>query len=746
MAGIDLGSANIRVTADTSDAQSKLSSFAGSAAKLTTGAMAAATTAVAGLVASSVKAYAEYEQLVGGVDKIFEKSSKKVQEYAANAYKTANISANEYMNQVTSFSSSLLQGLDGDTKKTAEYADRAIRDMSDNANVFGTSIELIQNAYQGFAKQNYTMLDNLKLGYGGTKEEMARLIADASKMTDVQKELGLTVDASSMSFSNIINAISVMQKSMNIAGTTAKEAMSTIEGSFNSTKAAWANLMVGLADDGANFDELINNFVESASAFGDNVLPRISIAIEGVGKLISSLAPKIAEELPKLIQNTLPSLLNAGVSMINNLINGMMTALPSIINAGKDAIKTLIQGIQSNLPAIITGAMEIINCLIDGLIELFPMILDAGLQLIITLAQGIAQSIPELIPKIVECVVKMCDTIIENLPLFIDAAIQIIIAITEGLIQALPTLIEEVPRIINSFCDAINGQMGTIIGAGIKIIGMLIMGLIQAIPTLIANIPQIIMAIVNVWQMFNWAQLGKNAITFIKNGILNMKSSIGTAGTNIANGVKTAIQNIFSGGGTWGQNLVTNIKTGISSMASSLKTTASQLAQKAWDAIKTKFANAGELGKQLIDNIKKGISNTWASFTGWVKQKVDNIKLFSVDDLYPESEENQGVSFVTPEVNPMMRNGLFDDLSLFGATPKTTNTTSRSRDNESTKLFNTMIDKLDKVADLLENGNNKNISIEVPLAVNGREFARATAEYMETELNKRTVRNPRFAY
>ena len=214
--------------------------------------MAVAAASVGGLAASfgaitkaSLDSVASLEQNIGGVETLFKKSADTVIKNANRAYETAGMSANEYMSTVTSFSASLLQSLGGDTKKAASYADRAIIDMSDNANKMGTSMELIQNAYQGFAKQNYTMLDNLKLGYGGTKEEMARLIQDASEMTDVQKKLGITVDDSSMSFGNIVNAISVMQESLGIAGTTSDEAATTIEGSMNAAKAAWDNFLNG---------------------------------------------------------------------------------------------------------------------------------------------------------------------------------------------------------------------------------------------------------------------------------------------------------------------------------------------------------------------------------------------------------------------------------------------------------------------------------------------------------------------
>lgn len=301
---------------DTSEKATKLSekfksvgsSISNLGAKITIGTGAVAT-AIATFTKSAISAYAEYEQLVGGVDTLFGKSSKKVQEYAQGAYETAGLSANDYMETVTSFSASLLQSLKGDTEKASDYAHRAVTDMSDNANKMGTDMSMIQNAYQGFAKQNYTMLDNLKLGYGGTKTEMERLVKDASKLKGVQKELGVTVDGNSLSFGNIVNAISVVQKNMGIMGTTSKEASGTITGSINAMKASWTNLLVGMADDNQDFEALFNTFLDNLVTVAKNVMPRIEIVIttvfkkilEGLKNLTGNLPPVFGQIIDKLI-------------------------------------------------------------------------------------------------------------------------------------------------------------------------------------------------------------------------------------------------------------------------------------------------------------------------------------------------------------------------------------------------------------------------------------------------------------
>lgn len=337
------------------------------AAKATVAGVGAASAGVAALVASSVNAYGDYEQLVGGVEtlfgaggadtaedyaksigksvsqvrdkfKILKESEAQVFKDANDAYKTAGLSANDYMETVTGFSASLISSLNGDTKKAAEYSNKAIVDMSDNANKMGSSMESIQNAYQGFAKQNYTMLDNLKLGYGGTQEEMKRLIKDAAKIDK-------TVKANDMSFGNIVLAIHAIQDSMDISGTTAKEASTTIQGSFSSLKSTWGNLMTSLVVGGDSFDQCLSNLVDSAKTFGDNVMPAIRKGLEGVGRLITELAPYIEAELPGLIDELLPPLLKAATALVKGLIKALPNIIKVIIKELPDVVKQIGQAI-----------------------------------------------------------------------------------------------------------------------------------------------------------------------------------------------------------------------------------------------------------------------------------------------------------------------------------------------------------------------------------------------------------------
>ena len=332
------------------------------------GAAAAATAAAAMAVSvakAAVEGYANYEQLVGGVETLFKDSADQVQKYASEAYKTAGLSANAYMEQATSFSASLLQGLGGDTKAAADYANQAIIDMADNANKMGTSIESIQNAYQGFAKQNYTMLDNLKLGYGGTRGEMERLIEDANKVKEANGEMAdLTID----NFADMVEAIHIIQSEMGITGTTAEEASSTIQGSIASLKASWENLLVGMADENANMDQLIGQFVESASTAAQNLLPRIEQTLLGVAQLIEKLAPIIIEKLPGMIQTLLPAFLNAAMQILKALVKALPDILTMLITAIVDFLTD---------PETIMLIIEAAVTLFMGLVEAIPRILGA---------------------------------------------------------------------------------------------------------------------------------------------------------------------------------------------------------------------------------------------------------------------------------------------------------------------------------------------------------------------------------
>lgn len=508
------GSVVIKIKGDDSPFQKvlgKIGSAVNTAVKASAAAVGAASAGVAALGTACINAYADYEQLVGGVETLFKDSADTIQTYADNAYKTAGLSANEYMETVTSFSASLLQSLDGDTEKAAAAADLAITDMADNANKMGTAMESIQNAYQGFAKQNYTMLDNLKLGYGGTKEEMQRLLADAEKLSGVKYDLS--------SYADIVEAIHVIQTEMGITGTTAKEASTTIQGSVASMKAAWANLMVGMADDTQDFDLLLSNFIESIGTVADNLLPRIGVVIEGMGKLVAGLAPEIASALPTLTNELLPNLVELGVQ----------------------SISALVQGIQENGDSLAAGALSIVGTLAEGIAELLPMVADTAASLAVSLADGLTESLPNIIPVAIETISTLVENLTENANTVIEAGIQIILALGEGLIAALPQLIETVPQIVINIANVINDNAPKLVDTALYLITRLAVGLVQAIPTLVVNIPKIIEAIVAAFMAFQWLNLGKQLIDGVANGVKKAGESMATAAKNAFSKFKAKI-------------------------------------------------------------------------------------------------------------------------------------------------------------------------------------------------------------
>lgn len=569
----------------------KLGKF-GTAAKVVAAGAAAAGTAVVSLIYKSVEAYARYEQLVGGVETLYGAGGKTLDEYAksvgkstdavkgeydklmsaqqtvldnaADAYKNAGMSANEYMNTVTSFAASLTSSLGGDTQVAAEKANMAINDMADNANKMGTSMEMIQNAYQGFAKQNYTMLDNLKLGYGGTKEEMQRLLEDAEKISGIHYDIS--------SYADVVDAIHVIQTEMGITGTTAEEAQHTIEGSLNMTKAAWENLIVGISDDNADFDKLMQNFIDSAMAFGDNILPRIEIALQGVAKLIEGVAPVIAAELPKLIQSVLPQLISAAGNMILSLAQGIVDALPSIVQTGMQAMTSFLQ--------------------------------------------GFADILPELIPQIGQMIFDVCDAIIENLPALLDAGLQVALALAEGLIEAIPQIIEQLPILIEKIVSFITGNKGNMMETAFD----LFMALVKVIPTviieLIKALPQIIIAIVKGIASGS-QQMKESGISILKklwDGIKSwagsLKSKIVSLAQSLPGKIKAGIGSLVSIGKNWIEGLWNGIKDKKDWLCNKIKS----LAKSAKDAIKDFFGIKSpsrvmrdEVGKFITLGIGQGI-------------------------------------------------------------------------------------------------------------------------------------------
>ena len=521
----------------------------------------------------ALNGYADYEQLVGGVETLFKDNAETVENYANNAYKTAGLSANDYMETVTSFSASLLQSLNGDTAKSAQVADMAITDMSDNANKMGTDMSMIQNAYQGFAKQNYTMLDNLKLGYGGTKTEMQRLLADAEKVTGIKYDIN--------NLNDVYQAIHVIQGELGITGTTAKEASTTIQGSVSAMKSAWQNMLTGIATGNTNnIGNLVNNLADSVITASQNILPRVKEIANGIVAVLPQIIGQINENLP--------TLLDSGVQILN----------------------TLMEGIITNLSAIMTGANQIISTLLSTLVSMLPKIIEMGIQLIVSLVQGIGQQLPTLIPKMIDAIVLMVDSLLDNIDLIIDAGIQLLIGLSEGLIEALPRLIDKIPIIIEKLINAITNNLPKLVEMGITLIVKLAGGLIKAIPQLISKIPEIISSLVNGFKNYfsNMGEVGKNLVSGIWEGIKNAKDwLIGKVKEwcgNILNGIKSFF-GIHSPSKVFKDEIGTNLALGL---GEGFSNTMKDVSQEMSNSIPTEFdvrttVNTGTKSQLNIENL-----------------------------------------------------------------------------------------------------------------------------------------------
>ena len=523
---------------------------------------AAAATAVTALVSKSVGAFADYEQLTGGVETLFGAGGRSVEEYAQSvgksvsdiqgkydslmsaqnvvlenankAYMTAGMSANEYMDTVTGFSASLISSLGGDTNKAADYANSALVDMSDNANKMGTDMESIKNAYQGFAKQNYTMLDNLKLGYGGTQEEMKRLLSDAEKLTGQRYDIS--------SFADITQAIHAIQTQMDITGTTAKEASTTISGSWGSLKAAFENTLVGLTTGGEMFDQSLDALVDSAKTFGQNIIPAIKGALSGVGYLIEGLAPVIGETIPPLINDLAPTLANSAVSLISSLVNGLTQNATQFSECLSNMIIVAVAGISTVVPQLLDAASKIVSNLMQGLTNSMPQIVNGAVTLVEGLVNGLVNNIPLLIMGAVQLVASLANGLIANLPRIIDAGVNLITGIVSASYSMMPQIIQN----------------------GMQLVVNLAVGLVRAIPQLIAALPRITGAIVKGFKSVNWFDLGLQLIKSIWGGIKSI-------GSEMWNGVKEKTSELWGGVKNVVSEKLNNIKSAYDAHGGGLK-------------------------------------------------------------------------------------------------------------------------------------------------------------------------------
>ena len=627
-----------------SGAFSKIGSAALKVGKVIATGLAAGAGAVVAITKQAVDAYADYEQLVGGVETLFKDSADTVLNYANNAYKTAGLSANDYMETVTSFSGALLQSLNGDTAAAAKKADLAVTDMSDNMNKMGSSMESIQNAYQGFAKQNYTMLDNLKLGYGGTKEEMQRLLSDAEKLS------GQKFDISS--YSDVVDAIHIVQTEMGITGTTAKEASTTIQGSLSSLKASWQNLLVGLTDDSQDFDTLLSNVLDNAINLLQLLLPRITTIFGQLPKLIQGILPQI----PPVLRELLPQLLVAA----EDLLHGLVAALPELIDILLDILPDVLDAVmqiglelvnalpqitdsiiafltnQSTITALIQAAITLFMALVAAIPEIASQIVKAAPVIIEALITGIIQSIPQLLSGLQQ--------FIDNYGQYMSSiwgVIQQIWGAVSGwfkehiidpIVNFFTGLWNKVVEIWNQISNAISAAfqfIASIISAAFQIITLpfrfiwenckeYVFAAFDAIKTFISNainniktvISTVLNAIKTVWNTV-WGAI-KNFLTPIFNAIKNVVTTVFTAikdfiATRIYN-IKTNVTNVFNA-----------IKNAISTPLNAAKTAVTNV----FDGIKSKIDTVISGAKSIV---KKGIGAIKGMFEK-LKLKFPDIKL-----------------------------------------------------------------------------------------------------------------------
>lgn len=582
----------------------------------------AAAAAAVSLGKAVVEAYSEYEQLVGGIDTLFKDSSASLQEYANNAYKTAGMSANDYMSTVTSFSAALISSLGGDTEAAVKYADMAITDMADNANKMGTDISMIQTAYQGFAKQNYTMLDNLKLGYGGTKTEMERLLADAQAISGIEYDIS--------SYADVVEAIHVIQESMGIAGATAAEAEHTIEGSMNAMKAAIDNLIVGFGNADADIEQLCNNVVDAFQDVLTNIIPVIENIISALPTALNALLATVGDLLPTLLDTVvdlfsqvlttlltmIPQLVPAIIEAVMTIVNTLIENLPLLVDAAVQIIVSLVEGIGSALPQLIPAAVQAIITIVEGLISNLPMILDAALQLIMGLAEGLLAAIPTLIEALPSIITAIVEFILGAIPQIIEAGIQLLTSLVAALPDIIVAVVEAIPQIIDGIITAVLDSIPLIIQAGIDLLISLVQALPEIITTIVAAIPEIIGSVVNAL-INSIPQIVQAGVELFISLIANLPTiivEIVKAVPQILAGLVSAFGKGVSQLAEVGGNLVRGLWQGIQSLASWLWNKVSGWISSIWDGICDFFGIAspskemGWVGEMLVEGLAGAIN------------------------------------------------------------------------------------------------------------------------------------------
>ena len=564
--------------------------------------------AIKDFATDAVMSYGEVEQLRGGIETLFGDEAEKVLANADKAFRTAGMSASEYMDTSIQSAAALINSLGGDQAKAAELMDMSITDMADNVNKMGTSMEAVQNAYRGFSRGNFTMLDNLALGFAGTKEGMQELLDKAEEISGVKYDIS--------SYSDIVEAIHVVQDEMGITGTTAKEAAGTIQGSVGAMKSAWDNFVAGIADPDADLGQLITNLIDTSSTALDNIVPAVGRTLSGIGTVVSKMTPVILNKIPEIFNDLAPDLGAAALGMIESII--------------------------------------------DVFADNGSMFLDAGIEWITQLGQGIAESLPTFLEETaLPLLLQFSEILRSGAGQFVDAGINFILNLAQGIMDSLPALIEQIPQIVINIAGVINDNAPKLLIGGAKLIAMILRGILQSVPTILANIPKIFEMILAVWSALNWINLGKQVISFIKNGIEMIQTQLPTklkeigqkaidwfkgvnwsnAGRAVINFLHTAITNVASlipsilesiGSNAielfksvdWlgaGSKVISFVINGLAGVAGDVADKLKSIGEDAWDA----FTDIDwfDLGSNVIDGIVDGL---WAG-VDWIKDAARSV-------------------------------------------------------------------------------------------------------------------------
>ena len=491
--------------------------------------------AAAGIGAALSKAITEgaaLEQSIGGVETLFGDAANQVIAAADNAFATAGLSANSYMETVTGFSARLLQGLGGDTQAAAALADTAVTDMADNANKMGTSMETITQTYQSLARGNYEMLDNLKLGYGGTQAEMARLINDSGVLGDTM--VATAENVNSIGFDKMIEAIHVVQTEMGITGTTALEAETTITGSLNALQASFSNVLANLAL-GRDLGPSLNALATTLTTFlSGNLLPAVwnilSALPSALVTFLTSLGPQLAAGLQGLV---------------SQITTGMTTSLPQMMQGGATMVQGIVQGITATLPSLLQSGAQMVVSAIQGFSQQYPALLNSGVQAVQSIVSGIVQMLPSVLQSAVEVVSAFLGMIVQNLPEVLSAGADILQSVVEGIGQSLPYIWQAAVELLQNFLTTIVQNLPEIIAAGFDLIVSLIEGIGNAMPNLITSAGEIYRTIWDTITSINWPQLGMDIVRGLINGLGAMGGALWDAATNIARSAFNAIKGFF---------------------------------------------------------------------------------------------------------------------------------------------------------------------------------------------------------